>query len=113
MLKVVAVGVGGPGVFVEADGRADRCLCVGGRERDLWKLSVLTFFSFAFFFFLFLFRGDGGGGEGEADRGDNGAGNRVVGRAGLDRPCSETTVVFGKTGLVFHGECGNGHFACV
>lgn len=102
MLEVVSVGVGGPGVFIEADGRADRCLRIGGGERDLWKRSVLVI--------PFVVREEG---EGEANRGDNGAGDRVVGRAGLDCPCPETTVVFGKTGLVFHGECGDGHFAYV
>lgn len=37
MLKVVTVGVGGAGVFVEADGVADGGLGVGGGEGNLWK----------------------------------------------------------------------------
>lgn len=61
--------------------------------------------SFAFF------SCEGRGGGGETNRGDNGTGDRVVGRAGLYCPCSEPTMVFGKTGLVFNGGCRDGHFA--
>lgn len=55
----------------------------------------------------------GGISGGEANRGYNSASDRVVGRAGLDCSSSKTTVIFGKTGLVFNGDSRDRHFVYV